>query len=66
MTKEKDQILKEKMIDAEVPGYEVELSPDEADELGAFEETALTEEEAKESSIDQEEKDDERKEKTIL
>jgi hypothetical protein len=40
-------ILDEKETDLMVPGFEVPLSPEEADELGAFEETALTYEEAK-------------------
>ena len=46
------QVIKEKLLDAETPGFEVEFSPDEADSLGAFEETALTEKEAMDSVID--------------
>lgn len=42
----------EKLIDLNVPGREVEFTPEEAEELGAFPEDALSEEDAKESSID--------------
>lgn len=45
--------LDEKLQDLDIPGAEVEVDPDEADELGAFVEDALTEEEAKESAIDE-------------
>ena len=48
-----DQVIKEKLLDAETLGFEVEFSPDEADVMGAFEETALTEKEAMDSVIDQ-------------
>lgn len=48
-----DQVIKEKLLDAETPGFEVEFSPDEAELLGAFEETALTEKDALDSVIDQ-------------
>jgi hypothetical protein len=48
---ENDPLL-EKMRDFEIPGHVIEVDQDEADELGAFEETALTEEEALESVID--------------
>ncbi len=48
-----DQVIKEKLLDAETPGFEAEFSPDEADLLGAFEETALTEKDALDSVIDQ-------------
>ena len=48
-----DQVIKEKLLDAETPGFEAEFSPDEADSLGAFEETALTEKDAMDSVIDQ-------------
>ena len=36
----------------EVSGFELETDPDQADFMGAFEESALTEEEAKESAVD--------------
>lgn len=47
------QVIKEKLLDAETLGFQAEFSPDEADSLGAFEETALTEKEALDSVIDQ-------------
>ena len=46
------QVIKEKLLDAETPGFEAEFSPDEADSLGAFEETALSEKDAMDSVID--------------
>lgn len=42
----------EKLQDAETPGFEVSMDPDEAMWAGAFHEGALTEVEARESSID--------------
>jgi len=47
-----DDEFKKKLEDAQVPGREVEFTPEEADWLGAFSEDALTEEEAKEASDD--------------
>jgi hypothetical protein len=44
--------LEEKLADLGVPGATVEVDPDEADVLGAFREEALTEEDARESSMD--------------
>ncbi len=38
---------------SEVPGVEVEFSPDEADMAGAFQEDALTDEEAKAAVYDE-------------
>ena len=35
-----------------VPGREIELTPEAAEALGAFEETALTEQEAREAALD--------------
>ena len=46
------ELLREKLADANTPGYEPEFDPDEADAAGAFEETALTEEEAREGACD--------------
>lgn len=48
-----DEVIHEKLLDMETPGFEAEFSPDEADSLGAFEETALTEKDALDSVIDQ-------------
>lgn len=44
--------LEDKFADLGVPGATVEVDPDEADALGAFREEALTEEDARESSMD--------------
>ena len=49
---ESDPLL-EKMRDFEIPGHVIEVDQDEAEELGAFVEDALTEEEALESVIDE-------------
>ena len=43
----------EKLADAETtPGYAAEFDPEEADRAGAFEEDALSEADALESSVD--------------
>jgi len=47
-----DELLDQKLIDAEVPGFEATFDPDEAEQLGVFEEDALSEDDAKESCID--------------
>jgi len=47
-----DEVLTEKLIDADVPGFEATFDPDEAEQLGVFKEDALSEEDAKESSMD--------------
>jgi hypothetical protein len=44
--------LREKLIDALTPGYQVEFDPDEAEQAGAFVEDALSEEDAMESNAD--------------
>lgn len=46
------KLIDEKLLDLNVPGHEVVFDPDEAESLGAFEEKALSMEDAKESSID--------------
>ncbi len=38
--------------DFQIPGVQIELDPDEAESLGAFEETALSEADAWEANID--------------
>lgn len=43
---------REKLLDAEVPGYQAEFDPDEAERAGAFIEDALTEQDAAESGDD--------------
>lgn len=44
--------LADKLEDMETPGFEAEFDPDEAENVGAFVEDALTEQEARESIID--------------
>lgn len=45
-------VLTEKLTDAMIPGAIVEFDPDEAERMGAFQEDALDEADALESSID--------------
>lgn len=45
-------VLAEKLTDAMIPGAMVEFDPDEAERIGAFQEDALDEADALESSID--------------
>ena len=55
------EIIQEKLLDAEIPGFQAEFDPLEAERLGAFTEDALSEEDALDSAIDQTaEVDDER------
>ena len=55
------EIIQEKLLDAEIPGFQAEFDPLEADRLGAFTEDALSEQDALDSTIDYvEEVDDER------
>ena len=55
------EIIQEKLLDAEIPGFQAEFDPLEAERLGAFTEDALSEQDALESTIDYvEEVDDER------
>ena len=49
---EADSVLREKLLDAQTPGYQVEFDPDEAERAGAFVENALSEQDAVESSSD--------------
>ena len=46
------EVLRSKLGDAMTPGFVVELDPAEAEAAGAFEEHALTEADALESSAD--------------
>jgi hypothetical protein len=51
----------EKLLDAEIPGFQAEFDPLEAERLGAFTEDALSEQDALDSTIDHTaEVDDER------
>lgn len=45
-------ILREKMRDAEVPGFHAEFAPDEAETIGAFVEDGLNEQDAAESDTE--------------
>lgn len=47
-----DQVIQEKLLDAEIPGFQAEFDPLEAERLGAFKEDALSEEDALDSTID--------------
>jgi hypothetical protein len=51
--KMKRQMIAQKLIDAQTPGFQAEFDPDEAELLGAFKEVALSETDALDSSIDQ-------------
>ena len=46
-----DEIIDQKLRDAETPGYEVSFDPDEAEKM-AFHEDALSDEDARESVED--------------
>ena len=46
-----DEVIDQKLRDAETPGYEVSFDPDEAEKI-AFHEDALTDEDARESVKD--------------
>jgi len=46
------EIIQEKQRDAEIPGFQAEFDPLEAEILGAFTEDALNEQDALESTID--------------
>jgi len=47
-----DDLLKDKLEDAMVPGHVVEFDPPEAEQVGAFQEDALSEDDAMDSAID--------------
>jgi len=49
----KRQLIAQKLVDAQTPGFQAEFDPDEAELLGAFTEDGLSELEALDSSIDQ-------------
>ena len=46
-----EEIIAQKLRDAEISGYEVEFDPDEAERI-AFREDALSDEDARESVVD--------------
>ena len=47
------QVVAQKLVDVQTPGFQAEFDPDEAELIGAFTEDALSEHEALDSSIDQ-------------
>ena len=47
------EIIQQKLLDAEIPGFQAEFDPLEAERLGAFKEDALSEEDALDSAIHQ-------------
>ncbi|EDB8709741.1 conjugal transfer protein TraD [Salmonella enterica subsp. enterica serovar Schwarzengrund] len=46
------EALREKLTDAQTPGYQAEFDPEEAERVGAFVEDALSEEDAADSNAD--------------
>ena len=46
------EALREKLTDAQMPGYQAEFDPEEAERTGAFVEDALSEEDAADSNAD--------------
>ena len=46
------EIIQEKLLDAEIPGFQAEFDPLEAERLGAFIEEALSGQDALDSTID--------------
>lgn len=50
MQAKKINTIAEKLSDAMEPGYQVDFDPDEAELMGAFEEDAISEQEAMESN----------------
>ena len=46
------EVIHEKLLDAEIPGFQAEFDPLEAERLGAFKEDALSEQDALDSTID--------------
>ena len=47
-----ESVLREKLADALIPGYQAEFDPDEAEWVGAFQEDALSEQDALDSVAD--------------
>ena len=60
------EALREKMVDALTPGFQVELDPDEAERVGAFAEDALSDQDAQESIEDLAEPDEQEEEPAFL
>ena len=47
------EVITDKLLDAEIPGFQAEFDPLAAQMLGAFTEDALSEQDALDSTIDQ-------------
>ncbi|MDV6344759.1 conjugal transfer protein TraD [Nitrosomonas sp. Is37] len=47
-----NEAIFEKLEDVAIPGYQVTFDPEEAEQVGAFVEDALSEQDALESSVD--------------
>ena len=47
-----DSVIRQKLLDSQIPGFQAEFDPDEAERAGAFVEDALSVEDALESAID--------------
>jgi hypothetical protein len=47
-----DTAIREKLADALIPGFQAEFDPDEAELVGAFQEDALSEQDALDSAVD--------------
>lgn len=48
----KDQLINDKLVDAQTPGAQIEFDPEEAEKVGAFPEDSLSEKDALESTED--------------
>ena len=46
------EVITDKLLDAEIPGFQAEFDPLESQMLGAFKEDALSEQDALDSAID--------------
>jgi hypothetical protein len=46
------EVITDKLLDAEIPGFQAEFDPLEAERLGAFKEDALSEQDTLDSAID--------------
>ena len=60
------EALRDKMVDALTPGFQVELDPDEAARMGAFAEDALSDQDAQESTEDLAELDEQEEKPAFL
>lgn len=52
MERDNQPVLSNRLEDLDIPGVMVAVDPDEAESLGAFQETALSEADAWESNLD--------------